>query len=94
MSLEQIIGGCIAVITAGMPAVIALLKIDKLYVSVNSRMDKFIAATLHESESRLAALSQSRDLLVKQNEQLIEQLGEIAKRIEKLHEPGKPPCAK
>jgi len=93
MALEQIIGACVAVIVAGSPAMVALLKIDKLHISVNSRMDKFIAATATESKDRLAELLQSRDLLIKQNELLIEQLGEIARGIEKLHEPGEPPCA-
>ncbi len=111
MVLENIIGGCLAVIVAGMPAVIALLKINELHLAVNSRMDKFIEATLKEaqdreaaaskdSESRVAGLVHSRDLLITQNTQLIDHLAELAKRIDSLpcsalirSDAGeKPPC--
>ena len=95
MVLENVIGGCIAAIVAGMPAVIALLKINQLHFIVNSRMDKFIEATLVESkqreemvlketESRVLGIAHSRDLLVLQNNQLIDHLAELAKRIESL----------
>jgi UDP-N-acetyl-D-mannosaminuronate dehydrogenase len=88
-------GACIAVIVAGMPAMLALMKIKELHVAVNSRMDKFIAATLEqstdreaatvkESESRVVGLTHSRDLLIVQNTQLIEHLAELAKRIDSL----------
>ncbi len=111
MVLENIIGGCIAVVMAGMPAVIALLKINELHLVVNSRMDKFIEATLKESEereaaaskeseSRIAGLVHSRDLLIIQNTQLIDHLAELSKRIDSLpclvlRQPNvgeKPPC--
>ena len=111
MVLENIIGGCIAVVVAGMPAMIALLKINQLHLAVNSRMDKFIDATFKqseereaasskESESRVAGLTHSRDLLITQNTQLIDHLAELAKRIDKLScsalirsDTGeKPPC--
>ncbi len=95
MVLENVIGGCIAVVVAGMPAMIALLKINQLHLAVNSRMDKFIDATLKqseereaaaskESENRVAGLTHSRDLLIVQNTQLIDHLAELAKRIDKL----------
>jgi len=98
MSFEQIIGGIVAVIVAGMPAMVALLKIRDLHVAVNSRMDKFIEATLKSSkaredalkvasEDRVVGIAHSRDLLVIQNTQLIDHLAELAKRIDKL------PCA-
>ncbi len=44
-SLEQIIGAVIAVIVAGMPAMIALLKIRELHICVNSRLSQWIEAT-------------------------------------------------
>src|SRR5208283_3345016 len=95
MTLENVVGAAIAVIVAGMPAVIALLKINQLHLVVNSRMDKFIEATLSESkereamvfaetESRVQGIAHSRDLLVIQNTQLVEHLAELAKRIETL----------
>jgi len=95
MSFENIIGGCVAVIVAGMPAIIALLKIRQLHLAVNGRMDKFIDATLQqtkdreaavmkESESRLAELTFSRDLLIIQNKELISHLAKIVKRIDSL----------
>ena len=95
MTLENVVGAAIAVIVAGMPAVIALLKINQLHLVVNSRMDKFIEATLTESkereamvfqetESRVQGIAHSRDLLVHQNTQLVEHLAELAKRIASL----------
>ena len=98
MSFEQIIGGIIGVIVAGMPAMVALLKINQLHIAVNSRMEAFIAATLKQSEDReastlkqnedrVAGIAHSRDLLVVQNTQLIDHLAELAKRIDLL------PCA-
>jgi len=113
MSFEQILGGAIAVIVAGMPAMVALLKINQLHLAVNSRMDKFIegmidqnkereVAALKETDSRVAAIEHSRDLLVAQNTQLIDHFAELAKRIDQLpcsvqgNMPitieGKPPC--
>ena len=48
-SLEQIIGGAIAMIVAGMPAMIALLKINELHVLVNSRLTELILSTAKAS---------------------------------------------
>ena len=95
MSFDAIIGGIIAVIVAGMPAMIALLKIKDLHLAVNSRMDKFIEATresskaredasLVASEDRMAGVVHSRDLLIVQNTQLIDHIAELAKRIDSL----------
>jgi hypothetical protein len=44
-SMEQIIGAVNAVIVAGMPAMIALLKIRELHILVNSRLSQWIEAT-------------------------------------------------
>jgi hypothetical protein len=43
--MEQIIGAVNAVIVAGMPAMIALLKIRELHILVNSRLSQWIEAT-------------------------------------------------
>ena len=40
-----IVGGIIAIITAGMPAILALLKIRELHVLVNSRITELLEAT-------------------------------------------------
>jgi len=43
ITLSQVIGACVAVIVAGMPAMIALIKIHSLIIHVNSRMDQLLA---------------------------------------------------
>ena len=50
-SLEQIIGAVIAVIVAGMPAMIALLKIKELHILINSRLSELVQATAKASHS-------------------------------------------
>jgi len=55
MSLEQIVGACVAVIVAGAPAMVALLKIRELHIAVNSALASFVAATKLQSEERIAA---------------------------------------
>ena len=50
-SLEQIIGGAIAVIVAGMPAMIALLKLNELHVLVNSRLSELILSIAKASHA-------------------------------------------
>ena len=95
MSYEQILGGIIAVIVAGMPAMVALLKIKELHLAVNGRMDKFIEGmvdqnkqreivALKETDRRVAAIEQSRDRLVTQNTQLINHFAELMKQIDQL----------
>lgn len=66
MILDQVIGGCIAVIVAGAPAMVALLKIKNLHVLVNARLTELIAATAKSShhEGQLAGqLDGRRDAL-------------------------------
>ena len=50
-SLEQIIGAVIAVVVAGMPAMLALLKIKELHVIINSRLSELVQATAKASHS-------------------------------------------
>ena len=99
MSFEQILGGAIAVIVAGMPAMVALLKISELHVVVNSRLEAFIAATKAESDARYAEVREDLLHSRQRNDQLYEQLSHIAESIQKsscplLHpsESEKPPC--
>jgi hypothetical protein len=56
LSFEQIVGGMVAVIMAGMPAMIALLKIQSLHLAVNSRLEEFIAATKRQNDAIIANL--------------------------------------
>ena len=58
-SLEQIIGGAIAVIVAGMPAMIALLKIRELHILVNGRLSQWMEATV--KAAHLAGQLEGRD---------------------------------
>ena len=51
MNFDQIIGGVIAVIVAGMPAMIALIKIKELHVLINSRLSELILSTAKASHS-------------------------------------------
>jgi hypothetical protein len=104
MSFEQILGSCVAVIVAGMPAVLALLKIDHLHLLINSRFDKFISSTATAAADRLDAVVADRDVIRAQNTQLIDQISELAKQIDTLAQivdrrivstatkPEKPPC--
>ena len=50
-SIEQITGAVVAVIVAGMPAMIALLKIKELHVLINSRLSELIESTARASRS-------------------------------------------
>jgi hypothetical protein len=42
--IAAVVGAFVAVITAGMPAMIALLKIQELHVMINSRLSQLIEA--------------------------------------------------
>ncbi|MGZ5973768.1 MAG: hypothetical protein ACXWPK_10195 [Isosphaeraceae bacterium] len=104
MSLDQIIGACVAVIVAGMPAMVALLKIKELHIAVNSALSAFIAATKQQAEERIAAtklesdvhfqdLKREIELVRHRNDQLLDQLAETVKRLPVAEKtPGTPPC--
>lgn len=92
MSLDQIIGGVIGVIVAGLPAMVALLKIRELHIAVNSALSAFIAATKQQAEERIAAtklesdvhfqdLKREIELVTHRNDQLLDQLAETVKRL-------------
>jgi hypothetical protein len=81
MSFEQIIGGCIAVIVSGMPAMVALLKIRELHLAVNSSLAAFIAATKLESDARFQDLKRELEGVRHRNDQLLDQLDEAVKRL-------------
>ena len=50
-SWEVVVGAIIAIITAGMPAMLALLKIKELHVLINSRLTALIESTAKASHS-------------------------------------------
>jgi len=78
MNLETIVGACVAVIIAGMPAMIALLKIKELHIAVNSALTSFIAATKLEADTRFADLKEELVHVRHRNDQLFDQLSAIA----------------
>ena len=61
ITFQEIIGACIAVIVAGAPAMVALLKIRELHIAVNSALTAFIAATKQQAEERIAATKQQAE---------------------------------
>ena len=89
-SLEQIIGGAIAVIVAGMPAMIALLKIRELHVLINGRLYEWIEATVKAAhlagqlegwdEVRKAAEIESATIIQDATDLAKEQLAEAAEK--------------
>jgi hypothetical protein len=81
MSLDQIIGGVIGVIVAGLPAMVALLKIRELRIAVNSALSAFIAATKLESDVHFQDLKREMELVRHRNDQLLDQLAETVKRL-------------
>jgi hypothetical protein len=58
---------------------VALLKIDKLHVAVNSRMDSFIEATKQASDARFTDLTQELLQVRHRNDQLFDQLTEVTR---------------
>lgn len=92
MSLDQIISGVIGVIVAGLPAMVALLKIRELHIAVNSALSASIAATKLQAEERITAtklesdvhfqdLKREMELVRHRNDQLLDQLAETVKRL-------------
>ena len=103
MTLSQIVGACIAVIIAGMPAMVGLLKIKNLHVAVNSQLTAFIAATKVQAEERIAVTKMQAEQRITatkvesdwhmhdlrkelegvrhRNDQLLDQLAEVMKRL-------------
>jgi hypothetical protein len=93
-SLEQIIGGAIAVIVAGMPAMIALLKIRELHILVNGRLSQWMEATVKAAhlagqlegrdEGRKAAEIESATIMQGTTDLAKEQLAEAAEKARVL----------
>ena len=79
-SLDQILGGCIAVIVAGMPALIALLKINRLSISVNGRLTELIAASVNAAHStgREEGKNVGQSQLQKESQNILDKTAEEA----------------
>jgi cell division septum initiation protein DivIVA len=89
-SIEQITGAAVAVIVAGMPAMLALLKIKELHVLVNSRLSELIQSTAKAShsagqlegrdEGRKTAEVESADIVQDATDQAKKLLAEAAEK--------------
>jgi len=82
-SLEQIIGATIAVIVAGMPAMLALLKIKELHVLINSRLSELIEATAKASHSagQLEGRDEGRKAAEVESVIIIQDASDLAKNL-------------
>ena len=103
LTFAQIIGGIIGVIVAGLPAMVALLKIKELHIAVNSALAAMILATKVETtsridatkleaDSRFAELKQQMEAVNLRNEQLLDQLTETVKCLPVIVPNEQPPC--
>jgi vacuolar-type H+-ATPase subunit H len=82
-SLEQIVGAVIAVIVAGMPAMIALLKLKALHILINSRLTELIASTAKASHSagQLEGQDEARKEMAAEPSAIINLATEVAKDL-------------
>ena len=82
-SIEQIIGAAIAVIVAGMPAIVALLKIKELHVLINSRLSQLLQSTAQASHSagQLEGRDEGRKAAEVQASAIIQDASGVAKNL-------------
>ena len=82
-SWEAVVGAIIAVITAGMPAMLALLKIKELHVLVNSRLSELIEATAKASHSagQLEGRDEGRKAAEIESATIIQDATDLAKKL-------------
>jgi len=82
-SLEQIIGAVIAVVVAGMPAMLALLKIKELHVLINSRLSELVQATAKASHSagQLEGRDEGRKAAEVESVIIIQDASDLAKNL-------------
>ncbi len=82
-SLEQIIGATIAVIVAGMPAIIALLKIKELHILINSRLSELLLSTAKASHSagQLEGRDEGREAAQVESAIIIQDASDLAKKL-------------
>ena len=82
-SLEQIVGAFVAVVVAGMPAMIALIKIKELHILINSRLTELIASTAKASHSagQLEGREDSRKEVAAESAVIIDHATDLAKKL-------------
>lgn len=82
-SIEQIVGAVIAVIVAGMPAMIALLKIKELHVIINSRLSQLVDATAKASHSagQLEGRDEGRKAAEVESTAIVQDATDLAKKL-------------
>lgn len=82
-SIEQIIGAAIEVIVAGMPAIIALLKIKELHVLINSRLSALIEATAKASHTagQLEGRDEGRKAAEFESAAIVQNATDLAKKL-------------
>ena len=82
-SLEQIIGSTIAVIVAGMPAIIALLKFKELHVLINSRLSELLLSTAKASHSagQIEGRDEGRKAAEVESAAIIQDATDLAKNL-------------
>ena len=82
-SLEQIIGGAVAVIVAGMPAMIALFKIRELHILINGRLSAWIEATVKSAHlaGQLEGRDEARKAAEIESATIIQDATELAKKL-------------
>ena len=86
MNLSQIIGAMVAVIVAGMPAMLALLRISQLHILVNSRISELLTVSTRlagvegkaEGQASTSDLLARIDLIAERQVQVIERLDRLA----------------
>lgn len=83
MSIDKIIGAVIAVVVAGMPAMIALMKIKQLHVLINSRLTQLLEITAKASHSagQLEGRTEGRLVAEAHADVIIEEATEMAKHL-------------
>ena len=82
-SWEVVVGAIIAVITAGMPAMLALLKIKKLHVLINSRLSALIESTAKASHSagQLEGRDEGRRAAETESSIIVRDATDLAKKL-------------
>jgi len=82
-SWEVVVGAIIAVITAGMPAMLALLKIKTLHVLINSRLSELIESTAKASHSagQLEGRDEGRKAAEVESVIIIQDASDLAKNL-------------
>ena len=81
--MGTVVGAIIAVITAGMPAMLALLKIKELHVLINRRLSELIEATAKASHSagQLEGRDEGRKAAEVEAATIIQDATDLAKKL-------------